>query len=206
MITNKIVLLVVLFSSLFLFNRCGSITKKLSQETLDQHLLAYEKLAEESETIDAILEESNSISIYLCQACQPILDSVTREAGYANFESFLLMDLRIMYTMQYVAYLEVSKIIGEAGSDIPQEDICVGIDTDEDLSPEDRVKAAKFCQHLKIFLKCISKLSSVLGGVTNYLLNVADFEIVQLNYDNLFSGMTDPDLPDGFGYSVGYDD
>jgi len=42
--------------------------------------------------------------------------------------------------------------------------------------------------------------------VTNYLLNVADFEIVQLNYDNLFSGMTDPDLPDGFGYSVGYDD
>lgn len=205
MIINRFVITIVLFSVL-LFSHCGSITKKLSQESLDQHLLVYEKLAAEKQELDLIVEESDALSIYLCKPCQPILDSVSREAGYANFESFLLMDLRIMYTMQYVAYLEISQIIGESSEDIPQEELCDGIDTDETLSAEEKVDLVKFCQHVKLFLKCIGKLSSVLGNVSSYLLNVADFEIVQLNYDNLFSGMSSPDLPEGFGYSVGYDD
>jgi hypothetical protein len=206
MIINKVVVTVLLLSVL-LFSHCGSITKKLSQETIDQHLLAYEKIAAESKQLDLILKESEAISIYLCKPCQPILDSVTREAGYTNFESFLLMDLRLMYTMQYVAYLEVSQIIGASSKDIPQEELCDGIETDEMLSAEDKIKVAKFCQHLTVFLKCISTLGNVLGNVSSYLLNVADFEIVQVNYDHLFSGMSSPDLPDGFGYSAGgYDD
>jgi hypothetical protein len=135
------------------------------------------------------------------------LDSVTREAGYANFESFMLMDLRIMYTMQYVAYLEVSKLIGDASKDIPQEEICDEIDKNETFSPEERADAEKYCQHFTIFLKCIGKLTSSLGHASSYLLNIADFDIVQLNYAILFSGMTNPDLVDGFGYSAGgYDD
>jgi hypothetical protein len=135
------------------------------------------------------------------------LDSVTREAGYANFESFMLMDLRIMYTMQYVAYLEVSQIIGEASKDIPQEEICDEIDKNETLSPEERADSEKYCQHFTLFLKGISKLSSALGKVSSYLLNVADFGIIQANYDILISAMTNPDLAGDFGYSVGgYDD
>lgn len=205
MILNRVLIMLVVFS--IIFSHCGSITKKLSQEAIDQHLLAYEKIAAESKQLDLVLKESEAISIYFCKPCQPILDSITREAGYANFESFLLMDLRIMYTMQYVAYLEIATMTGKSAKDIPQEDICDGIDNDESLSAEDKVKTAKFCQHLTIFLKCISKLTSVLGNVSSYLLNVADFEIVQLNYDLLFSGMTNPDLVDGFGYSAGgYDD
>jgi hypothetical protein len=200
-------LLIGLFISTLIFSHCGSITKELSQETIDQHLLAYEKLAAESKNLDAVLKESEAISIYLCRPCQPILDSITKEAGYANFESFMIMDLRIMYTMQYVAYLEVSQIIGEASKDIPQEEICDEIDTNKTLSPEERADAEKYCQHFTLFLKGISKLSSTLGNVSSYLLNVADFGIIQANYDNLISAMTNPDLAGDFGYSAGgYDD
>lgn len=204
MTTHKIPFLFLLGITL-LFARCNSISLELTQEDLDQYMLAYEKFADNKELLDTTLEESGAIILHLCQPCQPILDSIAIEAGYSNFESFVLMDLRVIYTMRYVAYLQISEYIGKTVQDVPDDNICEGMNQ-EDLNEEERADLEKFCRHLSTFVKCIGKLSQVLGKVTDYLFQVHDIEIVQANYDDLYSALTNPDLPNDMGASSGYDD
>jgi len=126
--------------------------------------------------------------------CQPILDSVARAAGYANFESFLIMDIRIMYTMQYAAYLRVCEIIGESAKGVPQENLCEWAEKDESISEEDKISIKKYCSQMELFLKCVAKLSGALEWFSIYLLTIDDFEIVELNYDNISGAMMNPNL------------
>ena len=200
----------VIFSFLSILSivGCSSVLKKLAQEDIDKHITAYEKMADSRERLELELKKSNSISIYTCKECQPILDSIAIEAGYSNFESFLIMDLRIMYTMRYVAYLKITEIVGEVAKDIPEDNLCSRADKNENLDKEEKARVEKYCQQMAVFQKYISKLSITLKGLAAYVLKLDDIEIVNRNYDDLHSVMTNPDLIDDLNRSGdgGWDD
>jgi len=131
-------------SSFFnLKNPLNILHPKLTEDDINQYILAYENIAKVSPLIK---KEQNAVKIQreepkcqncddlnllydlglnsaydiydafytsLCRKCMEILIQATKEAGYKDFKAFLMMSLRIQFALYQIARLELIELIGD---------------------------------------------------------------------------------------------
>ena len=106
------------------FCSCTEFDPALTEEDISRYVTAIENLAKVSLQIDEEMRNSDAQIVFFCEPCRDLMRRAVQDAGYKSFKSFLLMDLRITYTMRYLLYLRISEMAGEAALDAPVEKIC----------------------------------------------------------------------------------
>ncbi|SFM13475.1 hypothetical protein [Marinobacter zhejiangensis] len=183
-----------LFLLLFVFlAACQYLPSALTKDDVDQYIEAYKKLAEISPELEVLRTKSGSISVFTCSACKARMETSVVSAGYRSLESFMVMDLRMSYTMRYVLYLELTQLVSEAGEDIPIENVC-SVQNRNNLSEADRQTFDDYCGKAVLYTGYIERVSRFVSDVVEYIVSKADFEIVAESFDEIHSAITDPRL------------
>lgn len=194
----------LLFVVFVLLMSCGYIPSSLTEEDVDQYIEAYQNLAEVSPNLATLQAKTGSISIFTCSACKEVMENAVVDAGYSSLESFMIMDLRMSYTMRYVLYLELTQLVSEAGEDIPIENLCAQ-GNQSSLSTEDKKTFDEYCEKAVLYTTYIEKMSKFVNNLVEYLISKADFDVVASNFDELHDAITNPSLISELNRSGGGD-
>ena len=173
---------------------CGYLPDSLTQKDIDQYLNAYEKLTNVSTEIENAKTRSNSVSIFTCSECREIMRKAVMEAGYSGLKEFMLVDLRMSYTMRYVAYLKITEIVGDLSEDIPVEDLCNNPQLRKNIDKAQREKVDKHCRQVVVFTSYIENIGSYFKYFAKEMMSKGDIELVAKNFERIHSTLTNKNL------------
>jgi hypothetical protein len=186
-----------------LLGACSYLPGALTDKHIDQYVLAYEKLAQVSPQIESERKKSGALSIFICDACRALMTKAVTEAGYSGLDAFLLMDLRISYTMNYVIYLRLAELVGGVASDVPIEAICTEEQFKEKIEKDKESEYTKYCRRAHGFVGYIERVGGMLKMVATTLMSKGDLEIVGKNYEKIYAAVTNQELIDELNHSGG---
>ena len=192
---RKLSVLIILCITL---TACDYLPRSLTDKDITQYVHAYENLAAISPKLEEARKQSNAISIFTCKTCLDLMTEAVRDAGYESFESFLLMDLRISYTMRYVVYLRISKLIGDTSQDLPVEEACSKEHIDSIQDPEQRNKVEQYCRQAIVLSRHIERIGQLLSNLVEKLISKGDLSMVEKHFDALSKAITDQRLVSEF--------
>ncbi len=185
---------------------CSYLPWQLKQKDIDQYILAYNKLAEVSAQVEAEKQKSGAFSIFACEKCREIMGQAIKDAGYSDFKAFIIMDLRISYTMRYLIYLKITELVGEVSQDLPVEKTCSDPSLREHLTEEDKKTVDKYCGQAIAYTRYIEKIGGFFKNIAQTLMSKGDFDIIEKNFDKIFSAISNENLPRELIRSGGGDD
>lgn len=186
----------VLLVPLFLAS-CGFLIDALSDEDISQYIDAYDRLAKISPQLKEAQEKSGSPVLLACSRCRELMDEAVKEAGYSGLNAFLLMDLRISYTMRHVAYLKLTQVVSGLSEEVSRDGVpekaCSDIANLSQM-PESKEKARDYCRLVAALSNYIEMLSGYINGLSETLMQVGDIEMVNGRFDEIFAATTDERL------------
>jgi len=189
----------ILPASLFLLLSFCIKPTALNDDDIRRYIQAYENIALASPELERMRIEQKCITVLACLPCYPMLEQAVVKAGYADWPSFLAVDIRFHIAMRQHAVLELSSLLGrELESEELQKEACSG----QDLSVEQR----GLCRRIAAYGHYISRIS----GFLKYALRVTnmdgDVETVSRHIVELDRALTDPDLVPDFRHGIQFDD
>ncbi len=195
----------VLFVPVLLLS-CSFVPDALTDEEVEQYVRAYKNIALVSSRLEEVKKESGSLTILTCADCLEILDQAVRDAGYKDLKTFFIADVRIHLAMRHLLYLELSKIVGGAATEVPVEDFCGVVQTEGAASTEDAAVRER-CAKILMWGRYVKQLGAVVKGVAERLLNEGDIEAVGRYAEHIQAAWTDEALVDEFLHvRGGFDD
>ena len=156
--------------------------------------MAIENLAKVSPQIDEEMRNNDAQIVFFCEPCRDLMSQAVRDAGYKSFKSFLLMDLRIAYTMRYLLYLRISEMLGEAAQDAPVEKICEDPLLRESLNSKQEAKLNEYCAEAAKLSRVIERIGGFLKNLSVKLMSEGDIDIVHKSFDKIQSALNDERL------------
>lgn len=185
---------------------CNYLIDSLTEEDIAQYVKAYDNLAKVSPLIDKELINSQSESIFTCKECRNLMSKAVTDAGYSSFKWFIVMDLRIHYTMRYVLYLQIAEFIGDEAKDIPLESLCTNQKIRSMLDQEQKKKIDENCIHVAALSQHISIVASLINNVAKQLLIKGDLKILGENFDKIQAVISNEKLSEELRSGSGWDD
>lgn len=184
--------------------------KALTEEDIKQYTKAYDNIAKASPQIEQEQKADSALLVFTCKPCMKTLEKAVQDAGYKNFTSFLIIDIRVHLAMRHYAYLQISQMVREGLIESAPEDFCAKI-TEKELeqyNDEERKEVLRNCKRINTISKYLKVVSKYVGKIAETLSHEGDIEVIGKMHDAIVGAWTDSRLIDEFEHvqGGGFDD
>jgi len=186
-----------------LWDGVKSTVEPLTEADIRRYIQAYKNFAKISAQLEEERKKCESILIFTCPECRVLLNKAAQDAGYPSFESFLIMDVRIHYTMRSVAYLRIADLAGKTLEELSVDALRDDIRQNQELAQEKKVQVSKLSLDVASLDTHVSRIASFATSVSKQLLQQADLDLVAKHFDEILKALTNPDLPVGLRHTTG---
>ena len=186
-----------------LLTACGYFSDSLTENDIIQYVTAYENLAAISPELEQKKKQSNSQNIFTCEKCRELMTQAVKNAGYSSFQSFLVMEVRLSYTMKYVAYVRISRLVGDLSKDVAAEDLCAEIESGLTPNSAQRDKFNEYCTTASAYAGYIERIGGLVNSAVTRLMQQADIELVDQHFDKIHAALTNDSLAADLNHSAG---